>query len=78
MARMLGMGGPDPWIRGLASVVVAHHSQYHLPQHLKFVFQDLEKFKKRGLLRLCRPLWVPVPNENLIGLLLLAGLDALK
>ena len=77
MARWLGMIGPDPWIWGFASVVVAHHSQYHLPQHLKFVFQDLEKFKKMGLPRLC-PLWVPVPNENLIGLLLLAGLDGLK
>ena len=78
MVRMLGMGGPDPWIRGLASVVVAHHSQYHLPQNLKFVFQDFEKFKKRGIPHLCRPLRVPIPNENLTGLLFLAGLDALK
>ena len=78
MARWLGMGGPDPWIWGLASGVVAHHSQYHLLQHLKFVFQDLEKFKNMGLPRLCRTLWVPVPNENLIGLLLLTGLDGLK
>ncbi len=72
------MGSWNPWMWGLASVVVVPYSQYHLPQHLKFVVQDLEKFKKRGLLRLCRPLWVPIPNENLIGLLLLAGLDALK
>ena len=72
MARWLGMGSPNPWIWGLASVVVAHHSQYHLPQHLKFVFQDLEKFKKMGLSRLRLSLWVSVPNENLVGLLLLA------
>ena len=72
------MGVRNPWMWGLASVVVVHYSQYHLPRHLKFVFQDLEKFKKRGLLRLGRPLLVPVPNKNLIGMLLLAGLDALK
>ena len=73
MARWLGMGGPDPWIWGLASVAAAYRSQYHLPQ-----FQDLEKFKKMGLSRLRRSLWVSVPNENSIGLIILNGLDVLK